>query len=72
MIDWGADQNQAVLQEYRQAVLRIRMFILIFIHSGSNNSNKRGGKNLLSYLFCIHRYPRIVNYLIFEQFKKKM
>jgi hypothetical protein len=32
---------------------------------------ERGEKNLLAYLFCSHRYPKIENYLNFELVKKK-
>ncbi len=40
---------------------------------GSKNSNKRvKGKNLLSYLFCLHKFHIIENYLIFEMLKKKI
>jgi hypothetical protein len=38
--------------------------ILIFIHPGYNNSNKRGG-DLFSYLFCSSKYHKIDNYFIF-------
>ncbi len=38
---------------------------------GSKNSNKReGGKHLLSYLFCCHKYHKIETYSIFELVKK--
>jgi hypothetical protein len=37
---------------------------------GSKNSNKRGvKKNLLSYLFCSHKFRKIENYFIFEMLK---
>jgi hypothetical protein len=47
--------------------------ILTFIHPGSRiqlQQQKRRGKNLLSYLFCSHKYPKIENNFIFEQVKK--
>jgi hypothetical protein len=33
---------------------------------------KRGEKNLLSYLFCSHKFHIIENYIIFEMLKKKI
>jgi hypothetical protein len=39
--------------------------ILIFIHPGSNNSNKRGGgKFVVLPIFCSHKYHKIDNYFI--------
>jgi hypothetical protein len=35
-------------------------------------TKERGGKNLLSYLFCSHKYHKIENYFIFELMKKKL
>jgi hypothetical protein len=32
--------------------------------------NKRGAKNLLTYLFCSHKYHKIVNYLFFNSSTK--
>ncbi len=50
-----------------------------FIHPGSyiwdsrsKNGNKRwGGKNVLSFLFCSHKYHKIETYFTIEQLKKK-
>jgi hypothetical protein len=62
-------------------VLRIRAVfpgsrILIFTHPGSRipkQQQKRGvKKNLLSYLFCRHKFYKIENYLIFEMLKKNI
>jgi hypothetical protein len=50
--------------------------ILIFTHPGSRiqkQQQPRGvKKNLLSYLFCSHKFHKIGNYLIFEMLKKKL
>jgi hypothetical protein len=44
---------------------RIRILILSILDPGSKN-RKRGAKNyLLFYLFCSHKYHKIVNYFIF-------
>ncbi len=34
-------------------------------------TKERGEKILLSYLFCSHKFHKIVNYLIFEMLKTK-
>jgi hypothetical protein len=40
---------------------------------GSKNSTKeRVGKNLFPYLFCSHKFHKIVNYFIFEMLQKKI
>jgi hypothetical protein len=35
-------------------------------------TKERGEKNLLSYLFCSHKFHKIENYFIFEMLKKKI
>jgi hypothetical protein len=35
-------------------------------------TKERGEKKLLSYLFCSHKFHKIVNYFIFEMLKKKI
>ncbi len=42
---------------------------------GSKNSNKREGLKkivVIGYLFCSHKFHKIVNYFIFEMLKKKI
>ncbi len=36
------------------------------------STKERGEKNLLSYLFCSHKFHKIEKYLIFEMLKKKI
>jgi hypothetical protein len=63
-------------------VLRIRDVypgsrILIFTHPGSRipdpktATKERGKKNLLSFLFCSHKFHKIDHYFSFEMLKKK-
>jgi hypothetical protein len=47
--------------------------ILILMHSGSNNSNKRGGGKIsCPSVFCSHKYHNTENNFLFEQVKKKV
>jgi hypothetical protein len=52
--------------------------ILIFTHPGSRipdpktATKEMGEKNQLSYLFCSHKFNKIINYFIFEMLKKKI
>jgi hypothetical protein len=46
-----------------------------FLHPGSRmQQQKREGKKdcYLPYLFCSHKFYKIINYFIFEQVQKKM
>ncbi len=42
------------------------------ISDPKTETKERGEKNLLSYLFCNHKFHKIVNYFIFEMLKKKI
>jgi hypothetical protein len=52
--------------------------ILIFTHPRSRipdpktTTKDRGEKNLLSYLFCSHKFHKIANYFLFIKVKKKI
>jgi hypothetical protein len=51
---------------------RILFFYPSRIPDPETSTKERGEKNLLSYLFLSHKFPKIVNYFIFEMLKKKI
>ncbi len=63
MLLWASDADPGCLSR-----------ILIFIHPGSRiqkTAKKEKGENLLSYIFCSHKYNKIEIYFIFELVKEK-